>query len=338
MNKLEFNIYALLITALTLPISAKAIPISNDNLLVSANRTIFEFDKSGVEVQRFITQDPSGSFPATESSRDLIVGFDKEIYLYNGTFTPYISRYDSLTNEWDHFTTPGFSTVNNISYGGIARFGSTIFATDQVTGQNGQAQGVVALNTNTNTFSRFANSTEPVDLTVGLDGLLYSLESSSLYKYDPSTFLLLDIISLSGDNRSVAVDENGEIFIAQWDGDILHYDSTGSLLNSTNVLCNGLSFGPRSCSFNDIDISSTGELALSARFGEIILTDTALTDILEFNIGLPVNRGSAFVEFTTESGPPTSVPEPNTIILFLLGLIGIILNKNQYKDRYINYR
>jgi len=247
------------------------------------------------------------------------MGVSNNVHVYNGTFSPYMSTYNTVTGDWSHITKSGFSTVNNVSYGGIDIFGSTVFATDMATADPGTPKGVISFDIRTGAATRFAEATEPEDLTIGLDGLLYTLNRDVAISYDPNTFALLGSINIgSGDNRSIAVDENGDIFVARWDGDINHFDMDGNLLNSISPGCDWIGFDTQ-CEFIDIDISLGGQLALGTRFGEILLTDTSLNNVTTFDVG----SSETFVDFSP-------VPVPAAVWLFgsgVMGLIGIARRK-----------
>lgn len=97
-------------------------------------------------------------------------------------------------------TYSGFSTVNNVSYGGIDVYGTTVFASDMFTYAGGEAQGVIAFNT---VAQRFAENISPIDLTIGLNGFLYTLspggspEGRTISIYDPSSLAYIDSIDLT---------------------------------------------------------------------------------------------------------------------------------------------
>ena len=286
-----------------------AADFSPGNLLISTNNRIYEFTAQGDYVQDFITEYPGG-YPATEYARDVAADIGGNAYIYNGTFYPYMSTYNSPSSSWSHITYSGLSTVNNASYGGIDVYGNTVFVSDMSTSSGGGAQGIVAFNTVTGQAQRFAEDHEPIDLTMGLDGLLYTLSPGgspggrTINIYDPSSLTYINSIDLTNifgwtEHRSIAVDYNGDIFIADWDGEVHHISKAGELIDTITPLCDWIGFAIH-CEFIDIDISQSGEIALGTRFGEIFLTDTAFSIISTFDIG----ANNTFVEFL-----PTSVPE-----------------------------
>src|SRR5262249_4859030 len=90
------------------------------NLLVStdgaAPQQLLQEYTSGGTLVRSLAIPPGG--PA-EDARDLVADSSGNILVYNGTFSPYLSTY-STSGSWSHQTFAGWSTVNNVSYGGIA--------------------------------------------------------------------------------------------------------------------------------------------------------------------------------------------------------------------------
>ena len=73
------------------------------------------------------------SVPSPSDARDVVVGTAGQAYVYNGTFTPSLSTLDPVAGTWASTTLSGWSTVNNVSYGGVAAFGPYVFASDMNT-------------------------------------------------------------------------------------------------------------------------------------------------------------------------------------------------------------
>jgi hypothetical protein len=74
-------------------------------------------------------------------------------------------------------TFPGWSTINNVTYGGIAAFRNFVYVTDTYSAV-GRAKGIVRFDLVNNTAQRFAAEAEVIDLNIGLDGNLYGLAPS----------------------------------------------------------------------------------------------------------------------------------------------------------------
>lgn len=305
------------------PTTVFADALSPGNLLVSSDDIVYETTTDGQVVQSFATQYPGG-YPSTEYARDVAVDAEGIVHVYNGTFSPYMSSFDPDSGTWVHTTFLNWNTANNISYGGIDVAGNQVFATDGLSDGN----GVVAFDTQSGQAFRFGAGVDTIDLTIGLDGLLYVLspggspEGRTIDVYDPQTYSYIRSVDLTAifgwtGHRSIAVDYNGDIFIADWDGQIHRVNAAGELIQTITPQCDWIG-SPISCSFTDIDISEIGQLALSSRFGEIIVTDVYFSSVSKFEIG----NGSGFVEFVRMVPQPTVVEmdvrpskDPNNINL-----------------------
>ena len=275
------------------PAGAFADAVVPDNLLISTENVIYETTSDGQVVQTFLTQYPGGSYPSTEYARDIAVDDDGIVHVYNGTFSPYMSSLDprAAVPTWTHQTYPNWNTANNLSYGGIDADLNQVFVTDGLS----DGDGVVVFNTDGGPAFRFAAGTQAIDLTVGLDGLLYVLSPGgspggrTVDVYDPKTYSFVRSIDLTAifgwtEHRSIAVDSNGDVFIADLDGEISHVTAAGELVQVISPPCDWIG-REISCSFIDIDISESGQLALGSRFGEIIITDVNFSSVSKFQIG-----------------------------------------------------
>jgi hypothetical protein len=292
------------------PAGAFADALVPGNLLVSTDNVVYETTPDGQNVQTFPTQYPGG-YPSTEYARDIAVDDDGIVHVYNGTFSPYMSSYDpaAAIPTWTHQMHSNWNTANNLSYGGIDVDLSQVFVTDGLSDGN----GVVVFNTDGGVAFRFADGTDAIDLTIGLDGLLYVLSPGgspggrTVDVYDPRTYSFIRSIDLTAifgwtEHRSIAVDFNGDLFIADLDGEISHVSAAGQLVQIISPPCDWIGF-EIACSFTDIDISESGQLALGSRFGEIVVTDVNFSSVSKFQIG----DRSAFVEFVPQPPGPTKV-------------------------------
>jgi hypothetical protein len=277
--------------------------LGEGNILVSTRNVLYEYTESGTLVQSYAIPSPPGT-SYTESARDIVSTNPGEVLIYNGTFDPFLTTLETLPATWSHETYQGWSTVNNGTYGGIAASEDYIFVTDMKTygGGGDEAAGVVRFNRLDGTAQHFANNREPIDLTLGLDGLLYVLYPGGspggrfIDVFDPETLSFVRIISLAAifghtAHRAVAVNENGEVFIADWDGDLQKLDSAGNILIETSVC--GIA---ATCSLYDIDVSHDGRVVMGDRSGGVTITDENFSGFSRFNVG---TRGTfvAFVPF-----------------------------------------
>ncbi len=317
--KMHFSATALL--AALGATSVQAAGFTSGNILVSNGNAITEYATHGDLVQSIATAYPGG-YPATEYARYLVMPDANTLYLYNGTFQPYVSRYDVGSATWSNVSMPGLSSVNAVSYGGIAATAKTVFVGDMMTYSGGEAQGIVAIDRSTNAATRFATDIEPIDLSLGRNGLLYALspggspDGRTIDVYNPDTLAHVQTIDLTknlgwNEHKALAVDQKGDIFLANSSGLIEHLDANGKLLGSISPTCSW-SGSPSGCSFTDMDIAAdSSALVLGTRFGEVFLVDTGLKNWSSFK------TDGVFVAFAA------AVPEPSSYLLMSLGLLGV---------------
>ncbi|MEO0835602.1 MAG: Calx-beta domain-containing protein [Cyanobacteria bacterium J06642_3] len=143
---------------------------------------------------------------------------------------------------------------------------------------------------------RFAEGKDFIDLTVGLDNLLYGLESyGKVSVYDPENLELIRSFTLQNryGYRGIAVNQQGEIFSASWDDNIYYFDSQGNIVDVNQA--NTTTFTTRS--FYDINISPDGkELIASDRSGLVALL-TIEDQSLELQDVFGTGGNGAFVSF-----------------------------------------
>ncbi len=263
--------------AITAGNTAPVIPSNgavSGNIFVTANQTIQEYSPIGTLIRSI----PIPSNNETSGyARDLIIDDQGRFHVYNGTFSPILSTYTPATNTWSSRTLAEWSTANNTSYGGIDYYQNFVFVTDMSTGSGGTAKGIVRFNLTDGTSTRFASgvSEEFRDLTIGLDGNLYALGNyGPVYVYNPVTLAFIKSINLSFvDHRGIAVDENGDIFTADWNGNVNYFTPTGQLVRSTAA---------GGTSLNDINIVN-GQLWVGDRNGKVITTNTSFSSFSGWN-------------------------------------------------------
>ncbi|MBI5764186.1 MAG: hypothetical protein HZA51_11735 [Planctomycetes bacterium] len=299
--------------------SAHAGQLTPGNILISTefDRRLYEYTRTGQLVQSYTVPYPVSPMPQTEALRDVFVTSDGLAHLYNGTFDPYLTTLNPLTNSWTHRTHTGWSTINNITYGGIGNYGQYIYTSDDNTGNgDDNLSGIIRFDMTNGTSERFADTFEPIDLTVGQDGLLYLLHPPTssggwaLEVYDPVSLTHLNHIffGIAGDHRAVAVNAAGEIYRADAQGNIRRYAPDATLINEINVC--GIS--PGRCFLSDLDIAPDGTIIAGTTSGRVIMTNTTLSSAQLFPAIVPNN--AIFVAF---------VPEPASAALFLTTAIGI---------------
>jgi Domain of unknown function (DUF4347)/Cadherin-like/WD40-like Beta Propeller Repeat len=264
--------------AITAGNTAPVIPsggTASGNIFVTANQAIQEYSPIGTLIRSI----PIPSNNETSGyARDLIIDDQGRFHVYNGTFSPILSTYNPTTSTWSSRTLAEWSTANNTSYGGIDYYQNFVFVTDMSTGSGGPAKGIVRFNLIDGTSTRFASgvSEEFRDLTIGLDGNLYALGNyGPVYVYDPVTLAFIKLINLSFvDHRGIAADANGDIFTADWDGNVNRFTPTGQLVKRTAA---------GGTSLNDINIAASGQLWMGDRNGKVITTDPLFNSFSNWN-------------------------------------------------------
>ncbi|MCL4203176.1 MAG: tandem-95 repeat protein [Pirellulaceae bacterium] len=253
--------------------------------LTNGPAMLYEYTPLGQLVREYEVPvfEPSGP-------RDVVVDGGGDVYLYNGTFEPRLTRFDphllpttlQPVGFTDHLQVPGWNTADQPTFGGLAAYGDFVFATDTKTQFDTSAQqGIVRYNTAEGTVERFHASVGGIiDVTIGMDGLLYVLgpaETSSIgtvvRRYHPVTMQLLGTVTLPASHRAIAVDANGDIFAVH--PKIHHYDRFGVVKRAY------LEPGPVGM-LGDVDIDIDGRLLIAARDGHVLLTDRGFTSLVRF--------------------------------------------------------
>src|SRR5689334_16537173 len=97
------------------------------DILAQINGNLYEFGQNGVVVGTVpIPAGTDGQSTGDSPPRDISMDDAGHVYVYNGTFAPFLSRYDTVSGTWSHMTFAGWSTVNNVTYGGIVASGNYV--------------------------------------------------------------------------------------------------------------------------------------------------------------------------------------------------------------------
>lgn len=256
------------------------------NLLVTADNKLFECTRDGREVKLFLIPFGEPTRPATEEARDLVYFSDKDVAVYNGTFDPYLSVFNLASRTWTHYSCAGWSTVNNITYGGLATFQNYVFATDMNT-VGAEDAGIVRFDRQDGyNCKRWQDvdppwTTEYADVNIGLDGMLYAVEgvhasNVDIHVIDPDSLILRRTVTVPS-IRAIAVNASGDMFGVEFDGTIYHFDSDGNVLNTDLI---GSYVGEYR--LGDIDISSDG--AIVACSDMVHVTDQSFSSVVTFAV------------------------------------------------------
>src|SRR5262245_11441984 len=104
---------------------AAHILVSQDIGSGSPDQQLSGFTQSGT--MAVARQIPPGSL-SQQDARDLIMGPDGRIHVYNRTDSLYLSTFNPANNTWSHRSFPFWNSL--ISYGGIAVYQNYVYATD----------------------------------------------------------------------------------------------------------------------------------------------------------------------------------------------------------------
>jgi hypothetical protein len=193
-------------------------------------------------------------------------------YLYRGTFSPTMTYYDDDLADWVHEPFLGWSTVNNVAYGGLAHADDWIWATDMITSGKPEI-GLVRFSLVGLPTERVMDGEEYIDVFAGLDGLVYGLQSDgdTVDVIEPGSGLPMDVILLDAPARGIAVAEDGTIVGAAFDGNIYLLDATGGVL---------MSLAAQIESLVDVDLASDGTIAVSSSLGNVVIVEPGLGNIV----------------------------------------------------------
>jgi hypothetical protein len=281
---------ALVATSLT----ASAYPEFDPNShLIVGGQTVYEYDRYG---QLLSTTDVPMSMDGGQV-RDILILENGRLAVFNGTFAPELNVFDGTW--WESYQIDGWSSANNMSYGGIANVGDVVYLTDTNT-YGAPEKGVIAFNESSISSEWITESSDYIDITLGADNLLYALRNfyGDVDVFDPLSHELVRSVDLGhfSSSRSVTANPAGDIFMASWNGYVARYDASGVLLETLDI-GGGL---------HDIDINNQGDILVGSWNGEYYLTDESLATYQAF--AAPENN--VFVAFATpvKFTPPLEPP------------------------------
>ncbi len=280
-----------------------------------------EYTTTGTLVQTF-------SVPIAPGGDAFIRGIATDgtgkVQIYNGTFSPYLTTLDPTgSGSFSNHTFSGWSTVNDLNFGGVVVNGNYAYASDMATSGAGGPNGIVRFDLTNFSGTRFASgpangSGDYITVGMGINGLLYapwpggSPEGDNIDVINPvsmtkTTIILPFLFQVSG----VTADQAGDIYAvgALGDGRIYKLDSNGNVLAIISTGFTGLT---------GLEVSNSGQLLTASSNGEVILTNTSFSQLTSFSVGSQITTFDTFVT------PFSSVPEPASLTLVAIGLGGIV--------------
>jgi hypothetical protein len=281
------------------------------NLLIDAevpgtvDYNLMQYTQQGALVSSQPVALAPGSTDFYPAARGLSEDPSGNVNIFDGTFNPYLATYAPATSSWSYRTYPGWSTVNNGSYGEVAAYRTFVFASDMFTFGGGEPNGIVRFDSAGSGTVRFASGTDFIQLTLGRDGVLYGL-GAAVKAFNPDTLAAVRTFTLQGgpdsDIRSIAVDASGQMLAATWGGYLAKYDAGGHYLASIRLPGQ---FGPGE-NLNSVALDRDGQVAVGGRFGEIYLTDESLASVQI----IQTNQWNVFVTFDHYIGTAQEVVTP----------------------------
>jgi len=282
------------------------------DLLVSADDYLQEYQQTGARVSSIgIPQPPN---QVNQQSKGLTVDSFGKVDVLIGNFDLYLDTYGPGTSSWSQQTFTGWSVVGRTIYGDAAAFQNYVFSNDMATGNYPDTlKGLIRFDMSGGPTVRFADSQDFVDVTMGLDGLLYGNTGQSVYVYDPVTLALVRTINFSSlvyDVPSVAVDAAGNIIAAEYGGTVVKIDPTGTqILASLNLTSGPHGTGESLC---HLALDSDGQVAIGDTLGTVFLTNESLASYSFFDV-IPYTIYPPVVFVTFNHYIPANVPVRNPI-------------------------
>jgi hypothetical protein len=335
---LIFATYGLLTMATS---SAWGASLTPGDILVSSTTDldtslIREYTTTGQLVQTFTAPVAPGIGTA---ARGIVTDASGNVQIYNGTFTPTLTTLDPTgAGSFSNHTMAGWSTINNITFGGVAVSGNYAYVSDMTTANGGEPNGIVRFDLTNFSATRFASgpangSGDYVTVSLGLNGLLYapwpggSPVGDHIDVINPTlmTKTTIDLPFLF-QVEGVTADQAGNIYAAGARGDNTLYklDSHGNVLASLSVGTNSLDGYDF---LNGLQISNSGQLLTTTSNGEVILTDTNFSHLTTFDVGA---QSMTFATFTTAL-TIASVPEPASLTLLAVGLAAVAFQGRHHR-------
>lgn len=212
----------------------------------SENPWLFEVTRAGGYIGNLpilvdTDSNPTDLHDAKEDVRDVAVDHHGRVFLFNGTSTGTgpadvvrLSVFDSVNGTWDHYAGPtGWSiwesNMSSPAFGALALFDDYVFASDTV--RSGDEKGIIRFDMSDSFSSqRFADTESYIDLSLGLDGLLYGLrlDFKTVDVFDPATGLSqqqLDVTP-SFEVTDIDIEEDGTLIGASQAQRLLFADTS----------------------------------------------------------------------------------------------------------------
>jgi len=155
------------------------------------------------------------------------------------------------------------------------------------------------------------------DVFAGLDGLLYAVDvgGTAVGVFDPVTLAEVNFLNLAAPVRTIAVAEDGKIYGADDNGQVIEFSPTGAVLRTVQT-GQGV--------INDIEVNIAGRMLISNVVGDVTESTTDLTSFSTFvtdaapafvAFGEAVNRNTAELTVTLTNSDLSEISIPLTVVI-----------------------
>lgn len=302
-------------------------PLTSGNILLTGGNNVYEVTSDGDVVQTINVPNPTTRQP--ERVLDSVVDQDGRLHVFNspGSGLGYLSTLDIDSDSWVHtllMGSGGYSTGSS-SFNDIGIFGDFVFAGGaRIDVRTFEVQGYGLGQDRSPGSSNFA-----ANVAVGLNGALYMTEpispSHRVHVNDPADLSDLSTVELFLSNQTtranvggVTADENGNIFAADFSGQVHKYNSAGTYIGSHLIDPQPLS---------DIDLNAAGQLVVSGR-DDVFVTDTTFGSITRISTDFSGLNG---FNVAWVRPPASSIPEPAALFLLIGGAVGSLMRRQRFE-------
>lgn len=297
---------------------ASAVEFSYGNILVSTQGQLREYTPQGVLKNTISVPHPDVAPFSSRSVGGVAVDPSGKVWIANlasGPYSTYLSRFDPISDTWDHFAHPLGDFANNAFNRDLAVFEDRVFF------------GEYQFDSADSTWTQLPATVFPpgrpaAHVSFGEDQLMYGLISGSprerVRVSDPSTFEVIGDLELrdGGDRRvhatGLSATHDGTLYIVDSNRVFLYkFASDGTFLDQVN---SGITF-----SLICMDMNAQGMIVAGSNNGQVVVTNTAFDTPTHFDVG-----SIAYVAI---------VPEPTAVGLAGAGAIWLAVWRMGRKRR-----
>jgi subtilisin-like proprotein convertase family protein len=175
------------------------------------------------------------------------------------------------------------------------------------------------------------------DVFAGFDNSLYALDvvGTVVGQYDPTSLNLVRYFNVAMPVNAIAVAADGTVWGAGRDGNLYHFSSTGSVLETRTS---------GAAELIDIDLNITGQLLLTSRDGSVIRMHTAMISMSSFVAGTSevfvtlgvaqtLPAGDVVVQLTSSDTTELTVQQ---FVVIPVGQLSVMVPINAVDDKILD--